>query len=327
MARDIAPRLIRRENVHLVSGATVTALTCNAQGRVVGAQVSNLDRKQATARARVFVVAGGGIESSRLLLLSRCERFPTGIGNRHDLLGRRFMEHPNLNFTGNIDLQWATLSRLYELGRSHQFYEQFKKRGLGSILPVFIQSWVYRDDLKDWELSKIPDKAGTALNRLRESELRIGATLEMLPQRANRIMLAERENRFGNPGAAVQLSYSDADRATMAATRKLIRSLYARLGAGQVRERGLTWSHHHLGGCPMGEIPRTSVVDRDLKVHGTTNLYVASSAVFVTGGAAHPTPAIIALAHRLADRLAVRFSAGGRRGPSAGGNRGTTPPA
>ena len=45
-----------------------------------------------TVEARVFVVAVGGIESARLLLLSS-ERTPGGIGNQHDNVGRYFMEH------------------------------------------------------------------------------------------------------------------------------------------------------------------------------------------------------------------------------------------
>jgi choline dehydrogenase-like flavoprotein len=57
----------------------------------------------------------------------------------------------------------------------------------------------------------------------------------------------------------------------------------------------------------MGADPRTSVVDADLRVHGTANLYVAGSAGYVTGGAAHPTLLIVALAHRLADHLGVRL--------------------
>lgn len=48
---------------------------------------------------RVIVLAAGGIENSRLLLVSR-EHHRHGIGNAHDLVGRYFMEHPR--FTSGI---------------------------------------------------------------------------------------------------------------------------------------------------------------------------------------------------------------------------------
>jgi choline dehydrogenase-like flavoprotein len=42
-----------------------------------------------------------------------------------------------------------------------------------------------------------------------------------------------------------------------------------------------------------------------LRIHETENLYVISSAVFVTSGGGNPTLTIVALAHRLADHLAA----------------------
>ena len=53
----------------------------------------------------------------------------------------------------------------------------------------------------------------------------------------------------------------------------------------------------------MSDDPRLGVVDRDCRVHGITNLYVAGSSVFPTGGHAPPTLTIVCLALRLADRL------------------------
>jgi choline dehydrogenase-like flavoprotein len=64
----------------------------------------------------------------------------------------------------------------------------------------------------------------------------------------------------------------------------------------------------------MGEDPRTSVTDRDLRIHDTSNLYLCGAEVFVTGSAVPPTLTIVALAHRLADHLVDRIKKG--KGPS-----------
>jgi choline dehydrogenase-like flavoprotein len=60
----------------------------------------------------------------------------------------------------------------------------------------------------------------------------------------------------------------------------------------------------------MGDDLRTSVVDRNLGVHGTRNLFVAGSSVFVTSGTAHPTLNLTALALRLADHLRTQLREG-----------------
>jgi choline dehydrogenase-like flavoprotein len=59
-----------------------------------------------------------------------------------------------------------------------------------------------------------------------------------------------------------------------------------------------------MGTTRMGESASTSVVDRDCRVHGYANLFVAGSSVFPTGGYANPTLTIVALALRLAETLA-----------------------
>jgi choline dehydrogenase-like flavoprotein len=53
----------------------------------------------------------------------------------------------------------------------------------------------------------------------------------------------------------------------------------------------------------MHDSPSQGVVDRNCRVHGVSNLYIGSSAVFPTSGHSNPTLTIIALCMRLADRL------------------------
>jgi choline dehydrogenase-like flavoprotein len=61
-----------------------------------------------------------------------------------------------------------------------------------------------------------------------------------------------------------------------------------------------------MGTTRMANDPAEGVVDRNCLVHGTSNLYIAGSSVFPTGGCANPTFEIVALAHRLADHLSAR---------------------
>ena len=63
--------------------------------------------------------------------------------------------------------------------------------------------------------------------------------------------------------------------------------------------------YHQVGTTRMGDDPATSVVDRNLKVHGLDNLFIASSSVFPTTGQANSTFLAVAFAVRLANSLAA----------------------
>jgi choline dehydrogenase-like flavoprotein len=62
-------------------------------------------------------------------------------------------------------------------------------------------------------------------------------------------------------------------------------------------------TYHHMGTTRMATNPKLGVVDADLKVHETDNLYVAGAAVFPACGFQNPTFAAMALGLRLADAL------------------------
>jgi choline dehydrogenase-like flavoprotein len=58
-----------------------------------------------------------------------------------------------------------------------------------------------------------------------------------------------------------------------------------------------------MGTTLMDPIAEQGVVDADLRVHGTRNLFVAGSSVFPTGGFANPTLSLVALSIRLGRHL------------------------
>jgi choline dehydrogenase-like flavoprotein len=65
-------------------------------------------------------------------------------------------------------------------------------------------------------------------------------------------------------------------------------------------EKG-TW--HHMGTTRMHDSPKLGVVDRNCRVHGMSNLYIAGSSVFPTAGANFPTLMLTALALRLSEHI------------------------
>ena len=115
---------------------------------------------------------------------------------------------------------------------------------------------------------------------------------------------------MGNPLAHLTLNYSDEDLKLLDRSRQLVRDLYSKVGAKNIYEAQITFSRHHQGTCRMGDNPRTSVVDRNLKVHNCPNLFVTGAETFVTGGSMQPVTTIVALSHRLADHIVEKFKKG-----------------
>lgn len=291
VARDLLPVFTRQANAVFAPGIVARRFLAGRDGTITSVLLENDAGSRHELRARCFVLAAGGVESARRLLLSRSEAFPEGIGNHSGLAGRTFSDHPTLQFRGIVPDVRHRPGELPETMRSFHFYEAFKRRGLGSVYLAMT--------LRD------TDPPGP------HAELGVNVDVELWPSLSNRVLLDESaHDAFGDPATRLHLSASDRDRATFAAARDMVRDLYARAGAKRFEEEPMKWSYHHLGTVRMGAEPRTSVVDPDLKVHGTRNLYVVTSGNFVTPGVSNPTLLIVALAYRLAPHLVSRLRAG-----------------
>ncbi len=94
--------LARSRNVQVHLGANVVGFDVDPDvRRVTGVRVLSARGKRARVIADRFVLACGGLENPRLLLASN-DRLPAGLGNRHDLVGRFFMDHVFL-FHGAVE--------------------------------------------------------------------------------------------------------------------------------------------------------------------------------------------------------------------------------
>lgn len=99
------PRLAASHDIQLVLNAPVAQLEVAADGSLDGVTVRTLDGTRIRVMARRYVLAAGGIENARLLLLSAdCPE--RALGNSHDLVGRYFMDHPFVN-VGTLVLNGA----------------------------------------------------------------------------------------------------------------------------------------------------------------------------------------------------------------------------
>ena len=151
---------------------------------------------------------------------------------------------------------------------------------------------------------------------------RYGLTVmcEQDPSPDSRVLLSAARDALGVPRAEVRWQIGDLVGHTLRAYATLLADEFRRAGVaevdldGWIADPSADWrgqvvdQNHHIGTARMGDSPQTGVVDRDLRVHGVDNLYVASSAVFPTGGHSNPTLTILALTFRLGDHLRNLFT-------------------
>jgi choline dehydrogenase-like flavoprotein len=151
-------------------------------------------------------------------------------------------------------------------------------------------------------------------NRVRRYALFYHA--EQAPNPASGVSLADARDALGLPRLRIDLRYGDLDATSVVAGHAIIDRDLRRAGLGRLDyhvredERGarvweqMTDGYHQIGTIRMAADPRHGVVDSNCRVHGTPNLFVASSAVFPTSGQANPTLLITALSARLAAHIA-----------------------
>src|SRR4051812_11442568 len=81
-------------NVTTYLYANVTEIETNdAANTVTGVRIACLSGNRFSVKARLFILAAGGMENPRILLYSNRQQ-TAGLGNQYDLVGRFFMEHP-----------------------------------------------------------------------------------------------------------------------------------------------------------------------------------------------------------------------------------------
>lgn len=119
---DACADLVRHPRCTVVTHATVTGIDLDADGRRVSRLVArSLAGRQLSVRARMVVLAAGGLENPRLLLASN-DVAPRGIGNPYDQVGRYFMEHPHAR--GGRVVGGSAWRLLKAFGRTHRLAER-----------------------------------------------------------------------------------------------------------------------------------------------------------------------------------------------------------
>jgi choline dehydrogenase-like flavoprotein len=281
----------------------------NAAGKVTGVIYFDRDKREVMQRSKNVVLSANGLESAKLLLMSKSNRFPDGLANSSGQVGRNIMfngaggaqalfEHEVNAWKGVVASRviWDTFELPETLGLYGGGGFDFRNPstpmaggGFWDGGPVFGSAW--KRQARELFTKSLSVFGHTSTLPVAENRVDLDPELKDawgLP--APRLTFAEHPedvklaNWFGQRGkelleAAGALKVSDA---------------FGYAGAG---------GPHLLGTCRMGKDPQTSVVGANHRAHDVPNLYIVDGSNFVTSGRGQPTMTIQALALRAAALL------------------------
>ena len=295
----------------------VHEIAVDEHGRCKSAVYQDADGDFIEQEADVFVLACGAVESARLMLLSRSRRFPHGLANDSDLVGRNATFHEYSAAVGVFeDPIYAWAGGGYVAASSFQFYEHDESRGfvggchiacagVGIPLPI------------NWSIPGRPAWGAEAKQIDRDffnHSFAIGMVLHDLPQHESRVELDDKvRDAWGLPVARITNKIHQNDlkmgrwvidhnaEIFEAAGAKKIHRVYPQRITGNC-------SHQH-GTTRMGNDPKMSVLNKWCQAHNVDNLFVVDGGPFPTGTGANPTLTIMANAWRIADFISDRYNA------------------
>ena len=324
-ADHLLPGAIKTGKLEIRSNAVVARVLVDENGLAKGVQYfDRVTGKEHQVLAKVVVMGASAVDSTRILLNSKSEKHPNGIGNGSDVIGRYLCEQIRVHVSGYMtSLYGRDIVHDYGAGGEHIYLPRFshRRQGLSFIRGYGMQFW--NTGCQPGNLSKI----GTSLDGIgadfkREVKRRYPGWVELhpfgeaLPYAHNRITVDETNvDRYGVPRLKIDYEIGDNER-------KMADHMYDTLE--EVGKRaGIEWVHfkrgeldnngsaiHEHGCCRMGEDPKRSALNKFNQMHDAKNVFVVDGSAFTSASEKNPTLTILALSWRATDYLAQLIKAG-----------------
>jgi len=298
-----------QDNVKILERVSLRRLETDPLGRrIVAAHAMQIKEKvPITVTAERFILALGGVETPRMLMLSAGSgAHSNGLGNMGGQLGRHFGDHTNPFLT--YDVGHPVGSRL---GFETAISDHFRARKDRHERPGFT---IFASPAVDW----VPAGSDAARWAVTSDLLFLEKLRQTIPRMASVYIMTELKGEgtleldhstldvFGSPVAKITMPMADWDREAHRELVQLAPEIGNAMGAlrmSEVAPPEFGLGYHPSGATAMAKNPDEGVCDPNLKVFGIENLYLVSNSVFPQMGPNPPTLTISALALRLAAHL------------------------
>ena len=310
--------------VNIIDNAVAARILVDDQGLASGVQYfDRYSREERRILAKRVVVAASCVDSTRILLNSTSPRYPNGIGNSSDVIGRYLSEQ--IRFTIRGFAPQLIGGKVYNddgIGGAHIYMPRFNHRdgrkrdyirGLGC------QFW-YTGAQTDLSYAKsIP---GFGLDFKKAVKERYPALLalhpfgETIPKKENRITTkGSPVDQYGVPIARIAYTTAENERRMAQdmynTTLEILHAAKAEIvpfDYGYLEPNGSAIHEH--GTCRMGADPKRSALNQYCQMHDVKNVFVVDGSAFTTASEKNPTLTILALAWRATDYMAAEMKRG-----------------
>lgn len=273
--------------------------------RCVGVQCST-PSGQVKIKAQYVFLGAGALITPTILLQSKSEAFPQGIGNKNDLVGRYLMRHlidffyvktPSTDFVGK---------KLTEISLSDYYLDANDGWGIinivgGIMSPETVSEVFAEQNVPNFPLlgKLIKPIIKNVFSYLTDNRILVTTIMEDEASFNNRILP---DSSIEN--VSMEYKISQRDKKRLKAFRKELKHKLKGLPTNllKVAEQN-TMISHACGTCRMGNDPNKSVVDANGRIHSTDNVYVVDASIFPTSGAANPSLTIAACGLKIADEF------------------------
>jgi gluconate 2-dehydrogenase alpha chain len=318
-------------NFKLVTGAMAYRVNSDNSGKVTGVAYYGPDGSDNTIEADVVILTPFIYDNTRLLLLSKTEKFPNGLANSSGHLGKHLMGHMMANVFVGFDDQHINIY----MGPSAQKHtlddfnaDNFDHKDVGFIRGSQISIGTGNLEGGPISLTTTAPPPGTPrwgaayrdfLKQYFTRHAAMVAQTENLPYADQTIDLDPNvRDAWGLP--VPRLTYDwrrPNEQARVAFMQTKMEEIGRAMGAAVVWRQPVSPAGapgaHHEGGTRMGTDPKSSVVNRYGQSWDIPNLFVIGSSTFPTMSGFNPTLTIQALAYMSADTIVNRY----RKNPGA----------
>lgn len=311
------PAAKKTGNLFLQPDSVVDSLIYDeTQQRATGVRVIHAITHEVTEYfARIIFVNASCLNTNLILLNSKSNRFPNGLGNDNGLLGKYISFH---NYRGSIVADYNGPENKYYSGR----------RPTQVMMPNFRNVERQETDFKRGYMVHF-----SATRIAPNADIGIGAAFkaamtepgkwhvfmmmqgETIPKESNFVALSDYErDNWGIPQLVVSVDYDENDEKLLNDFLQEGKAMLEKAGCSNIRTRDSKQAPgldiHEMGGVRMGRDPQTSLLNEWNQLHHCKNVFVTDGACMTSTGTQNPSLTYMALTARAAQFAAEQFHNG-----------------